>query len=186
MLRRMDIKTVVIGGGPVSSLLMLKTVDHNDEEPVILPIRIGTVEATAISMGVEPDESIRPMTHDLLKTVMERLGGHLRSVVITAVEGTTFFASLDIVDREGDSVTIDCRPSDALSLAVRCGTPIFADQRVLDTAGMPDFRAIEDEEQESELREFHDFVEGLSPDDFNVAGRDGCGPSDSPSGEKGA
>ncbi|MGI6230953.1 MAG: bifunctional nuclease family protein [Tractidigestivibacter sp.] len=170
MLRRMDIKTIVIGGGPVTSLLVLKTSDGDESDAASLPIRIGSVEATAISMGVEPAEGSRPMTHDLLKNVMEQLGGHLRSVIISRVEGTTFYASLDIINSAGEQVLVDCRPSDAISLAVRCGAPIYAESDVLDVAGMPDFDAIKEEEQEHEMKEFHDFVEGLSPDDFNVAG----------------
>lgn len=175
MLTEMDIKTVVIGGGPVSSLIVLKPAKQDEKEPLSLPIRIGAVEATAISMGVNPENSSRPMTHDLLKSVMESLGGHLRSVIINDVSGTTFFAQLDIVNADGQQVLVDCRPSDAVALAVRCGAPLFAEQTVLDVAGMPDFGAIEDQEHNQEMQDFHDFVEGLSPDDFNVAdGGDGA------------
>ncbi len=128
MLVEMDIKTVVIGGGPVSSLIVLMPSKQDEKEPLSLPIRIGSVEATAISMGVNPDSSARPMTHDLLKSVLESLGGHLRSVIISDVSGTTFFAQLDIVN-----------------------------------------------EHDQEMKDFHDFVEGLSPDDFNVTdGGDGA------------
>lgn len=168
MLTEMDIKTVVIGGGPVSSLIVLKPAKQDEKEPLSLPIRIGSVEATAISMGVNPENAARPMTHDLLKSVMESLGGHLRSVVINDVSGTTFFAQLDIVDEQGRQSLVDCRPSDAIALAVRCGAPLYAEKAVLDVAGMPDFGAIEDQEHDQEMQDFHDFVEGLSPDDFNV------------------
>ncbi|KUH58881.1 MULTISPECIES: bifunctional nuclease family protein [Atopobiaceae] len=168
MLTEMDIKTVVIGGGPVSSLIVLKPAKQNEKEPLSLPIRIGSVEATAISMGVNPENSARPMTHDLLKSVMESLGGHLRSVIINDVSGTTFYAQLDLVNADGRQVLVDCRPSDAIALAVRCGAPLFAEQSVLDVAGMPDFGAIEDQEHNQEMQDFHEFVEGLSPDDFNV------------------
>ncbi len=175
MLVEMDIKTVVIGGGPVSSLIVLMPSKQDEKEPLSLPIRIGSVEATAISMGVNPDSSARPMTHDLLKSVLESLGGHLRSVIISDVSGTTFFAQLDIVNEKGRQILVDCRPSDAIALAVRCGAPLFAEQAVLDVAAMPDFGAIEDQEHDQEMKDFHDFVEGLSPDDFNVTdGGDGA------------
>lgn len=166
MLTEMDIKTVVIGGGPVSSLIVLKPARQDEKEPLSLPIRIGSVEATAISMGVSPEGGARPMTHDLLKSVMESLGGHLRSVIINDVSGTTFYAQLDLVGADGHQVVVDCRPSDAIALAVRCGATLFAEQAVLDVAGMPDFRAIEDQEHDQEIKDFHEFVEGLSPDDF--------------------
>ena len=168
MLTEMDIKTVVIGGGPVSSLIVLKPAKQNEKEPLSLPIRIGSVEATAISMGVNPENSARPMTHDLLKSVMESLGGHLRSVIINDVSGTTFYAQLDLVNADGRQVLVDCRPSDAIALAVRCGAPLFAEQSVLDVAGMPAFGAIEAQAHHQEMQDFHEFVEGLSPDDFNV------------------
>jgi bifunctional DNase/RNase len=99
---------------------------------------------------------------------MESLGGHLRSVIINDVSGTTFYAQLDLVNADGRQVLVDCRPSDAIALAVRCGAPLFAEQSVLDVAGMPDFGAIEDQEHNQEMQDFHEFVEGLSPDDFNV------------------
>lgn len=162
---RMDIQSVVVAAGPVTSMVVLKP--REDETPSTkLPIRIGTVEAVAISMGVEGRRHARPMTHDLLQDVIARLGATLSSVVITNVQGTTFFAQLRLRTTDGDSVSIDARPSDALALAVRAHVPIFAEREVVETAALPDFASVERDEREREAEAFHDFVQGLSPEDF--------------------
>lgn len=169
-LRKMDIKSVVVGGGPLTSLVVLRTCENGPQEPAReLPIRIGSVEATAITMGVTPRQGGRPMTHDLLSSAIESLGGRCAGVRITSVQGTTFFAQVDLVRMDGEHVYLDARPSDAIALAVRDGVPVFADDSVLSTAALPDFRSVEKDEKDREMAEFHEFVENLSPEDFNVA-----------------
>lgn len=166
---RMDIHTIAVGGGPVPSLVVLRSRTSNDEEPIQLPIRIGFVEATAISMGLDSSHSLRPMTHDLMQNVIASLGATLLSVAIVDVQGTTFYAELSLMTEAGRMLTIDCRPSDAIALAIRAQVPIYADERVLDAATLPDFRGVEKESQALDLERFHDFVESLSPADFNAA-----------------
>lgn len=165
---RMDIQSIVVGGGPVASLVVLKPRHEDMSSSTQMPIRIGTVEAAAISMGVEGSPQRRPMTHDLLLSVIEGLGAKVTNVVIQRVEGTTFFAQVRLVAESGEHVSLDARPSDAIALAVRAHVPILADERVLETAALPDFGAIERVEREREAEAFHDFVEGLSPEDFAV------------------
>lgn len=167
-LRRMDIESVVVGGGPVASLLVLRTRDSVGASALRLPIRIGQVEATAISMGTRPRGGARPMTHDLLASALSAVGGRCASVRVMSVQGTTFFAQLELVREGGEHVYVDARPSDAVALAVRLGVPVYADESVLETAALPDFRGVEADERAAELEEFHAFVEGLSPEDFNV------------------
>ena len=162
---RMDIQSIVVGGGPVTSLVVLKP-RHGETTSTQLPIRIGTFEAAAISMGVEASAHKRPMTHDLLNSVIRDLGATLTSVVINRVSGTTFYAQLCLVTSTGESVSVDARPSDAIALAVRSHKPIFADEKVLETATMPDFESVERDERQREAEAFHDFVENLRPDDF--------------------
>ena len=165
----MDIESVVVGGGPLASLIVLRTSDQNEDDEVLqLPIRIGLVEASAISMGVTPREGGRPMTHDLLKSTISALGGQCTSVRITAVQDTTFFAQIELTNAAGVPTFVDARPSDAIALAVREGIPIYAEDSVIETAALPDFRSVEKDEQARELEEFHAFVENLSPEDFNV------------------
>ncbi|OUO34472.1 bifunctional nuclease family protein [Olsenella sp. An290] len=169
-LRRMDIESVVVGSGPLPSLVVLRPRDEQDGSPELqLPIRIGSIEATAISMGVNPREGRRPMTHDLLVSSIEALGASCSSVRIVGVEGTIFFAQVELLRDDGGQVLVDARPSDAIALAVRAEAPIFAEEDVLSVAALPDFRSVEKDEQERELAEFHEFVESLSPEDFNVS-----------------
>jgi bifunctional DNase/RNase len=117
-------------------------------------------------MGVDGHKQKRPMTHDLLNSVVTNLGASLSSVVINNVEGTTLYAQLRLVNDRGETISVDARPSDALALAVRMHAPIFAEEEVLDTAALPDFASIERDERAREAEAFHDFVEGLSPEDF--------------------
>lgn len=169
----MDIKTVAMGAGPIPSFVVLE--QHEGEKPADgeparkprrLPIRIGSVEAAAISMGVDPQKDHRPMTHDLLKSTLEALGAELLSVRITKVSGTTFFAQLVLRTADGSERLVDARPSDAIALAVRCDVKILADEAVLEAASMLDFKGVREAEQAAEMAEFHKFVENLSPDDF--------------------
>lgn len=164
--KRMSIQTIVVGDGPITSLIVLQATHSEGERPVQLPIRIGRVEAMSISMGIERKPDSRPMTHDLLRDVICALGATLKSVAIIDVHGTTFFAHLMLETADGRHMEIDSRPSDAIALAVRMHVPILADDRVLETATLPDFKAVEAAEQTRELERFHDFVESLSPDDF--------------------
>ena len=165
----MDIESVVVGGGPVASLLVLRTHEPVDGSPLRLPIRIGQVEATAITMGTRERTGARPMTHDLLAAALGALGASCASVRVMGVQGTTFFAQLELVREDGERVFVDARPSDAVALAVRAGVPVYAEDSVLATAAMPDFQGVEKDEREAEFEEFHAFVEGLSPEDFSVA-----------------
>ena len=162
---RMDIQSVVVGAGPVASVVVLKP-RRGDTLASKLPIRIGTVEAAALSMGMENRHQKRPMTHDLLGNVISELGATLASVVITNVRNTTFFAQLRLKTQTGEIVSVDARPSDALALAVRLHVPIFAEDEVLGTAALPDFASVERDERKREAEAFHDFVENLSPEDF--------------------
>lgn len=163
---RMDIQSIVVGGGPMASLVVLKPRHENNAPMSKLPIRIGRIEAAAISMGVDSDLSKRPMTHDLLANAIDRLGARVTSVCVVDVHDTTFYAEVRLTCASGEALTLDSRPSDALALAVRTHAPIFATLDVLDRAALPDFGGVEQEEREREEAAFHEFVEGLSPEDF--------------------
>jgi len=128
-----------------------------------LPIFIGSPEATAIVYALQGMETPRPMTHDLFKTVLDDLSAKLDRVEITALQDGTFFAEIEI-DREGQKSRISSRPSDAIALAVRFGAevPIFADEAVLDEAGV----LFEAEEEEQEVEQFREFLDNVTPEDF--------------------
>src|SRR5205823_12060793 len=110
-----------------------------------LPIWIGAVEATAIAFAQQGIVPARPLTHDLLKDVLEALGAQLTSVTITDLRDGVYFADLSFAS----GVTVSARPSDAIALAIRNGTTIYAEESVLNEAGI----AIPDE-QENEVEKF--------------------------------
>ena len=171
---RMDIGTIVVGGGPVSSMVILRRREtSSDPSSAQLPIRIGVAEAASIGMGLSSASVPRPMTHDLLARTIAAFGAKVTSVAITDVEGTTFYAQLRLVATTGEDVYVDARPSDAIALAVRMRAPIFASDEVLSTAALPDFGSIERDEREREAEAFHEFVENLSPEDFSTKGLQG-------------
>ncbi len=128
-----------------------------------LPIFIGSPEATAIVYALQGMETPRPMTHDLFKTVLDGLAVKLDKVEITALHDGTFYAEIEI-DKDGTKSRISSRPSDAIALAVRFGAevPIFADEAVLDEAGV----LFEADEEEHEVEQFREFLDNITPEDF--------------------
>ncbi|WIG61876.1 MAG: hypothetical protein OJF49_004625 [Ktedonobacterales bacterium] len=98
-------------------------------------IWIANAEAYAIAMELQGTASLRPLTHDLLKSVITELGGKIMSVIITKLEEDIFYAHL-VLDADGRHVEIDSRPSDAIALAVRAKVPIYVTEQVLDQAGV--------------------------------------------------
>jgi bifunctional DNase/RNase len=127
-----------------------------------LPIWIGTSEATAIAFALQGVVTARPMTHDLMKNMLDELAVQVRRVVITELRDGTFYAVIDLA-RDGTSYEISSRPSDAIALGVRLGVPIFADEDVLSEASIV---IREDEEQEEEVQKFRQFLENVKPEDF--------------------
>jgi bifunctional DNase/RNase len=123
----MKIKGLMID--PVSNMPIIILKDDSGEE--VLPIWVGIFEANAIAMQMENIISPRPMTHDLLKNVIEGLQARIRKIEITDLRDNTFFAVISL-DRNGESLSIDSRPSDAMALALRVGAPIYVQRTVLD------------------------------------------------------
>ena len=124
-----------------------------------LPIWIGAVEATAIAFAQQGVVPQRPLTHDLMRDLLDALSAPLQEVRITRLEDGVFFA--DLVFASGTQVS--ARPSDAIALALRTGSPIYADDAVLEEAGV----AIPDE-QEDEVEKFREFLDQISPEDFGA------------------
>ena len=131
-----------------------------------LPIWIGPQEANAIALKLQDIDTPRPMTHDLLASVFQALEAQVLRVVVSDLVDDTFFASI-VVRLDNHQVEIDARPSDAIALAVRLDTPIFAAEQVLDKAAMVPGEEEEGEEPSDEqLLAFRDFVDTLDLDDF--------------------
>ncbi len=127
-----------------------------------LPIWIGTSEATAIAFALQGVVTARPMTHDLMKNVLEELGVRVERILITELREGTFYATIEL-GQNGTSYEISSRPSDAIALAVRLGVPIFAHEEVLGEASII---IKEDEDQEQEVEKFKEFLENVQPEDF--------------------
>ena len=135
---------------------------REDEGQRYLPIFIGPPEATAIVYALQGMETPRPMTHDLFKTVLDDMAVKLERVDITELHDGTFYAEIEL-QKDGTSSRISSRPSDAIALAVRYGEiPIYADEAVLDEAGV----LFEADEEEQEVEQFREFLDSVTPEDF--------------------
>ncbi len=99
------------------------------------PIVIGLPEASAIERGLSGTPVKRPQTHDLLASVIKQLGGMLESVTVTDLADSTFFATLDVRRSDGELISIDSRPSDAIALGIAAGVPVYVEDHVIDGAG---------------------------------------------------
>ncbi len=138
-----------------------------------LPIFIGAPEATAIAFALQGVATQRPMTHDLMRDVLVELGVTLERVVVTELQmsedgrGGTYYAELHL-SIGGQTHTVSSRPSDAIALAARMGTRIYAEDDLLDEAGVV-LEAEEDEESAPDelVSQFRQFIEGVRPEDFS-------------------
>jgi bifunctional DNase/RNase len=136
-----------------------------------LPIWIGAVEATAIAFAQQGVVPARPLTHDLMRDLLEAFDRTLAQVRITDLRDGVFYADLVF----SDGVEVSARPSDAIALALRTGSPIFGAETVLDEAGI----AIPDEE-EDEVEKFREFLDQISPEDFEAGEAGGSGGPSGP------
>ena len=126
----------------------------------VLPIWVGIFEANAIALQIENVPTPRPMTHDLLRNVIQDLKAAVKKVVVCDLQENTFYA-LIYLSLNGETVAIDARPSDAIALALRTRAPIFVEDTVLDSAKTLDFAP-----EKSDADRLHKWLESLDPDDF--------------------
>ena len=129
----------------------------------VLPIFIGVPEAQAIALTMQNIETPRPMTHDLMRNLLDEVGAQVERITVTELREGTFFAEI-ILSAQGEVRTVSSRPSDAIALAIRIGSPIFAEEDVLEEAGrveQPD-----EEEAEQVVEQFRDFIDHVNPEDF--------------------
>ena len=134
-----------------------------------LAIWIGPYEADAITIKLQDVEIARPLTHDLLQHSITKLGAKVSHVLVNDLHDDTFYARV-VMDRDGERIEVDSRPSDAIALAVRTQSPIFVSESVMERAGvMPDeeidLDAVTPEEEEK-LAPYMDFIEGLDLGDL--------------------
>jgi bifunctional DNase/RNase len=134
-------------------------------ESKALPIWIGLFEASAIATELEKIEFSRPMTHDLLKQVIKGLDVSVTMIEINDLRDNTFFAVIHLL-KEGTSIKIDSRPSDAIALALRADAPIFVDEKVIEKSRNIDFDKKYVNADDLKKDKLKEFLEILSPDAF--------------------
>ena len=129
-----------------------------------LPIWVGYFEANAIALEIEKINTPRPMTHDLLRSMITSLHAKVKHVLINDLKENTFFAVISVI-QNGSDMTIDSRPSDAIALALRTKSPIFVEDKVIEAAkklDLPDPNKIQDDEKQ----QWKDWITSIKPQDF--------------------
>ena len=126
----------------------------------VLPIWVGIFEANAIALQIENISTPRPMTHDLLRNVIQDLHAAVQKIVVCDLQENTFYA-LIYLTLNGDTVAIDARPSDAIALALRTRAPIFVEEAVIDNA-----KTFDPVPEKADAERLHKWLESLDPDDL--------------------
>src|SRR5215210_3463093 len=167
-MQEMDIYGVsfdLVGKQPI---VLLKT----KEGIRYLPIWIGQPEAAAILMKLQGASTPRPMTHDLVTDILGQLGAQVVRITVTELRENTFYAQIT-VQLDGTEIEVDSRPSDAIALAIRAEAPIFAADDVIEESGIEfEGEEVTEEEIESRVSEFKQFLDEVSPDEFAVEPED--------------
>jgi bifunctional DNase/RNase len=147
----------MVGKQPI---VLLKTAEGNK----FLPIWIGHPEAAAILMKLQGANTPRPMTHDLVTDMLEKLEARVIRIAVTELRENTFYAVVTVAV-DGSEIEIDSRPSDAIALAVRSDAPIYADDTVIEESAI-EFEH-EDVNEEEVVEEFKKFLDEVKPEDFS-------------------
>ena len=158
--RWMEVKVMGIVVDPKASNPVVVLVDLNGQKA--LPIWIGVFEAEAISRGLQDVVALRPMTHDLMKQMLDTFRVTLTRVLINELKGNTYYAKLHL-DVDGEEMIVDSRPSDAIALAVRVKAPIFVAASVVEASKELGILASNQLENSDELKSI---IENMKPEDF--------------------
>ena len=156
VLIRMTVRGIALD--PITNMPIIILKDM--EEKRALPIWVGIFEANAIALELEKIATPRPMTHDLIKNILDGLGATVQQIVVNDLKDNTFFAVIE-VSYNGNSVNIDARPSDAIALALRVNAPIFVTEKVVSKAKTMDIA-----EEKEETDRWKEWLENLKPEDF--------------------
>lgn len=153
---RMKIKGLVID--PISKMPIVVLEDPQKER--MLPIWIGVFEANAISLKLENIATPRPMTHDLVQNLLNNLDTHVEKIVVSDIKDNTFYATI-YCRHNGEIIPIDSRPSDAIALSLRTGSPIFVEDEVIEKA-----QSLKFDENLEDSEKLKSWLENLKPEDF--------------------
>ena len=160
MLRPMVIWTLAVDSSTNSPIVILKEIDGERT----LPIWIGLLEATVIATEMQGIKFARPLTHDLLKNIIELIDVKVKKVEICDLKEDTYYA-LVYINYNGREIPLDARPSDALALALRVNAPIFAVEEVIQNARQVQIRKVPKDQPEQE-KKWKEILEDLDPEDF--------------------
>jgi bifunctional DNase/RNase len=163
MLIEMKVFGLTIDPFTNAPIVILKDIDEKNS----LPVWIGVLEASAIASELEHIKFSRPMTHDLLKCIIQAAKFNVKRIEINDLKDNVYYAIIHIDSGDG-SLTLDARPSDAIALSLRTGSPIFVDKDVLDKSKTIDLRktAVKDGEAEALEKDSPDNLEKLAPENF--------------------
>jgi len=148
---------------PVSNMPII--ILRDDEEKRSLPIWVGIFEANAIALELEKIATARPMTHDLIKSILETVEAQLVKIVVTDLKENTFYAVLHL-KLGGAEYTVDSRPSDAIALALRTAAPIFVDEDVFPKAGKMDVAKEGETMKADDPEQLREWLQNIKPEDF--------------------
>jgi bifunctional DNase/RNase len=157
-----DLAGVAIEANSGAPIVVLR---EHDAPHRLLPIFIGGPEAVSIAVALSEEVPPRPLTHDLMASLVRALGGTLTAVEVTEISEGSFLASLLLVGPAGEQ-RIDARPSDAIALALRLGAPLFVSDAVLDAAGAQPAEAVDESTIDDTVEEFRSFLDGVDPSHF--------------------
>jgi bifunctional DNase/RNase len=163
-MRLVDLVGIQMDPGTGASVLVLR---EHEAPNRLLPIIVGGAEAASIAIAASGQTVPRPMTHDLMATLVEGFDGRVDAVEITELRDGSFFANLAVSGPTGER-RVDTRPSDAIALAVRLHAPLFVSEHVLDEVGTLPNVELDEEAIDAEVDQFRDFLAGLDPTDFVV------------------
>ena len=156
MEREFKIKGLIMDPLTNSPIVILQSVEKN----TLLPIWVGIFEANAIALQIERIDTPRPLTHDLIKNILLQLDANVDKIVVTDLQENTFYAVIHL-RMNGDHITIDSRPSDAIALALRTDAPIYVTEEVINNS-----RNISLEKENLDSEDIKKWLENLNPDDM--------------------
>ncbi|MCM8765006.1 MAG: bifunctional nuclease family protein, partial [Candidatus Omnitrophica bacterium] len=168
---RVEVENIVLNIATSTPIVILK----DKKAGFILPIVIGLFEAQAILLILEKEDFPRPLTHDLLRSVIEKMNGKIKWLEIHSLKENTYYANLIIETGTGSILKVDCRPSDGIALALRASAPIFASETLMEPPGVVKYYAGKESLKASasdspinqkEAEEFRKYLEQLNARDF--------------------
>lgn len=160
MLKEMKVAGITVDPFTNTPVVILKDLEDKD----VLPIWIGLLEASSIATALENIQTPRPMTHDLLKNILDELGVRVLKIEVNDLRDNTYYALIHL-DVDGKRLIVDSRPSDAIALALRTGSPIYVDEEVIKKSARVDLQQKGDKVV-TDSSELEEILENLNPEDF--------------------